>query len=1084
MTVDQQLAYFVLKGFNQRLCTRETVMRRAGPVRIKQGLALVMAAVMSSVVPVGTPAASADLRTESPGWPANPNWRRYVQTPSTPDVHPVGVVGTSGDVANPQGLTNPRAGEVTTLTATTPQRLSSSPVTLTFADARTRYVQLHVTRLGLTPAGDPAGTYVQLAELQVFGDDPSSNLAAGRPVAASDTIEAAGWGRSFLTDGVTDTQNGSAHGWTSTARGSTDTSASPVWVTIDLGSISTVSRVVLWPRTDTLSPDGRTASFPVDYSIRTSATDGQPPDSETRATVTGQSNPPVPTTIGGASIILDYGHEVGGFPTFDVSAVSGSPTLQAGYSETRTQIGPRGDGVPPWASGDPNRYNIYQVSRPGRITNPEIQGGQRYQQISLTTPGSISFRSVAIRYTAFRPRLDRNSGYFISSSDELNRYWHNGVYTTEVNQLPVGTTGPRWNTDDRSLDVPGSTEGAGLLTAGTAWTDYTVTFQTKITADQAGWMLRGQDAQHGYLLILDAADDTVPGGGPNVLQQISQSGGTYKTIANVPLPAPVLPGTWHTVKEVVSGTTVTTYLDGRRIASFDSAAFAPGTAAYATGSFGFRQFTGEQASFRRLSITSPDGLLYQNSLSNSAAIADFTIPGRNAVPLILDGAKRDRAVWSGDLAVEGPTVFYSSNATEYVRGSLELLGSWAGSDGYVSGSMPPQTPINTGPPGNTRNGYSASYSMYFVRVLAEYYQHTADREFVLRQWPLVAKELAWSAAQVGANGLFVTTSGNGADWDYYDGPKTGEVTAYNALYYRTLLDGVHLANAAGHPDVANQYAARAAALRTAINARLFNAETGIYELSDTVRGVVAQDANVLAIEFGVAPADKVPGILAKIKNELWTPAGPLPFSSGYQDTISPFISGFELNARFRAGDTTNALRLLTNTWSPMIAPGDLYTGTFWENESINGTQASNQTSMAHGWSAMPTSALSKYVLGIQPVEPGYRTWLVRPQPGDLAWTKGQAPTPHGPLAVAWSHNSASGQFTMRVQAPSGTSGTVAVPTFGRSIDIKVNGRSVWRRGRATGANAGVRSASLHGDYVELAVGAGQQNVSSAPTPAR
>ena len=87
--------------------------------------------------------------------------------------------------------------------------------------------------------------------------------------------------------------------------------------------------------------------------------------------------------------------------------------------------------------------------------------------------------------------------------------------------------------------------------------------------------------------------------------------------------------------------------------------------------------------------------------------------------------------------------------------------------------------------------------MYFVRDLAEYYQYTGDSAFVRKEWPIVANELAWSAAQVDANGLFVTDGSDGADWDYYDGDKTGEVTAYNALYYQTLVDGARMAKAVG-----------------------------------------------------------------------------------------------------------------------------------------------------------------------------------------------------------------------------------------------------------------------------------------------
>ena len=1019
---------------------------------------------VTAIALVGANTPSAQAHSTSPGWPANPNWQQYVQTPASTSVRPVKVVGTTGAVTDAGALTSTHGGR-TTLTAT-PKTITPSPVTVAITPTNTRYVRLDVTKLGLPAAGDPAGVYTQLAELQVFGTNPGTDLALDRTVTASESIEAAGWSTKYLTDGVTNTENANAHGYTSNAHGSADVSAAPVWVTVDLGSVQSVSSVVLWPRTDTLSPDGTTASFPVDYAVQT----GTPDAFTTQKSVTGQADPPVPVITGPASIILDYGHEVGGYPTFDVTAASGSPTLQAGYSETRTQLTPTGDGVSPWASGDSQRYDSYTVGQPGRITNAQIQGGERYEEITLTSPGSVTLSGAGIQYTPYKPKTTKNAGYFVSSSDELNKYWYDGAYTAQVNQMPVGTTGPRWNTDQRLLDVPGSSAGTGIVTRGTSWTDYTATFDTRVTTNQAGWTVRGSDDQNGYLLILDAANDTASGPGPNVLQEIGETDGNYQTIANVPLAKPIVAGTWHSVKEVVSGTKVTTFLDGVRIAGFDSAT--AGITAHPTGSVGFREFTGEEAGFRNLKVT--DGrTLYKSPLATPAAVQDFTIPGNNTVPLILDGAKRDRAVWSGDLAVEGPTLFYSTGTSEYIRGSLELLGSYAGSNGYVSGDRPPQTPIDTAAPGDVQGGYSASYSMYFVRDLAEYYQYTADTAFVRQEWSTVTKELAWSAEQVDGNGLFATDESDGADWDYYDGNKTGEVTAYNALYYQTLLDGTQLATATGHTALAKQYAARAAALKTAINSTLFNTTTGVYDLSNTVQGVVAQDANVLAIDFGVAPKDKVASILATIKSSLWTAHGTLPFSAGYQDTISPFVSGFELTARLGAGNTADAMQLLSDEWGPMIAPGDLYTGTFWENESTAGTQASSQTSMAHGWSTMPTSALSEYVLGAKPVTAGYRTWLVQPHTGDLAWTEGQAPTPHGNLVVKWSHDSKTGAFAMHVTAPKGTSGTIAVPTFGRSVTISVDGRTVYGHGKANALHA-----TAQGDYVNLTVGAGSYDITS------
>lgn len=1008
-------------------------------------------------------------------WPSNPHWTSYVEAPTSANVRPVKVVSTTGEVTNAAALTKAGSG-VTTMTATK-QTLTAHPVTVSFPDVQARYVRLDVTKLGLAPAGDPAGVYLQLAEMQVLAPDGTTNLAQGQPVTASESIVAAGWNPTYLTDGVTDSDDSSAHGYTSQAHSSADVSSSPVWVTIDLGSVQSVGSVVLWPRTDTLSDDGRTASFPVDFSVQTSATDDQSGSFTAQKSVAGQADPQPPTLSGDASIILDYGKDVGGYPTFDVTAADGNPTLQAGYSETRRQLTPRGDGVTPWASGDSQRYDTYTVSGPGVITNSQIQGGERYEEITLTSPGTISLSSAGIVFTPYLAGPSRYAGTFVSSSGELNKYWYDGVYTAELNQMPAGTAGPNWHLSGGALDVPGTTAGTALLRSGAAWTDYTASVETKIVNNQAGWMVRGQDATHGYLFILDDSTDTASGPGANVLQVLSEDGGNYHTIANVPLADPIAAGTWHQIATAVDGTTVTTSIDGTQVDTFDSAAFPAGTPAYDKGSFGIREFTPEEAQFRNLRVASSSATLYDNPLTAASAIATFNIPGDNAVPLILDGAKRDRAVWVGDLAVEGPTLYYSTGTSSYIRGSLELLGSYAGSNGYVTGDMPPTTPINTAAPGATVNGYSASYSMYFVKDLAEYYRYTADTAFVRREWPIVQRELAWSAAQVDAHGLLSTNGSDGADWDYYDATKTGEVTEYNALYYETLRDGAQLASVLGRGALARQYDATAVVVRHAINQRLFNTRTGVYDVSDSVRGVIAQDANVVAIDAGVAPAAKVKGILAVIKKKLWTAHGTKPFStSDYKDLISPYISGFELTARLGSGDTADAMSLLSREWGPMIAPGDDDTGTFWENESTSGTQGWDATSMAHGWSTMPTSALSEYVLGIRPASAGYKTWLVQPHAGSLKWVEGRAPTPHGKISVDWSHAAAAGHFTMLVRAPKATSGTIAVPTFGRTITITVNGRTAWKNGRLVRGEHRITSASRADGYISLHVSGGSYTI--------
>ena len=665
------------------------------------------------------------------------------------------------------------------------------------------------------------------------------------------------------------------------------------------------------------------------------------------------------------------------------------------------------------------------------------------QEITLASPGTVTLSFARIRSTIYPASAANYAGYFVSSSEELNKLWYDGAYTLDLNMLPPNSPGGYWNIANGYLTDTGG--DAGLLKSGYGWTDYTMSFQTRINGQQSGYVVRGASADDKYLLILDDNADTV--GPPNALQEVVFTAGTAHTIADTPISAPIQPGSWHSVSTKVSGTTVSTTVDGVPIASFDSSTFPAGVAPIPAGSVGFREDSGigEATEFRDLTVTAPDGsTLYTNPLSDPARLADFQAPGVNAGSLILDGAKRDRDVWEGDLSVSGPTLLYSLGNTQYLRDSLQLLGDYQLTSGFIEGRRAPGDPLNTSPLPGEVSQYSASYSMYFVPNLATYYTYTGDTAFVRQEWPVVQRELAWNAAQLDAQGLFETNASDGANW-HYD-VQTGAQTYYNVLYYRTLLAAATLADALGYPTT---YRAQAAALKTAINANLFNPSTGVYDISTTQRGSIAQDANTYAILYGVADPAKVQGILATMATSLDTPHGDLdvssPAPSGYHQLIGPFMGSYELWARFANGDTTGALGLLDREWGQMttVDPG----GVLWEVMGTDGTlhtpgingQGNGSTSLAHGWSTGPTSALSHYVLGIAPASPGYATWQVAPQPGNLAWAQGQAPTPHGPITVKWGQRA--GTFDLSVTAPRGTSGTITIPATAHST-IRINGKPV------------------------------------------
>ena len=69
----------------------------------------------------------------------------------------------------------------------------------------------------------------------------------------------------------------------------------------------------------------------------------------------------------------------------------------------------------------------------------------------------------------------------------------------------------------------------------------------------------------------------------------------------------------------------------------------------------------------------------------------------------------------------------------------------------------------------------------------------------------------------------------------------------------------------------------------------------------------------------------------------------------------------------------------------------------------------------HPWGAAPGNIIVRYLCGIRPLEPGFRKFLVDPQPGSLKYFKVKTPTPHGAVLLEMSEP---GRY--RLTVPEGT----------------------------------------------------------------
>ncbi len=404
--------------------------------------------------------------------------------------------------------------------------------------------------------------------------------------------------------------------------------------------------------------------------------------------------------------------------------------------------------------------------------------------------------------------------------------------------------------------------------------------------------------------------------------------------------------------------------------------------------------------------------------------------------VLVDGAKRDRTVWPGDLGVSVPTEYASLGDLAPTRNALTTLYQHQA----ASGELP-----YAGPEVNFYG--SDTYHLWTLIGTANYYQYSHDTAWLASEWANYKRALAYSLAKVGADGLMSVT-GTG---DWARGDQGGENIEANALLYQALVTGAALADVEGD---ATTWLSTAATIKATMNARLWDDDAGQYR-DNPASGLHPQDGNSLAVWFGLAPPDRARRISAALTTN-WNSFGATTPEKNSE--IGTFPGSMEIQAHLAAGDSTRALDLIRREWGYMLN-SPLGTGsTFWEGYLANGQfgYGGAYMSAAHGWSTGPTSALTFYVLGIRPttVTGGYD---IRPEPGDLAHAQGSLRTPLGDIKLAWQHDLHDRSFTEQLDAPGTAVSAVEVPTFGATTRVTVNGTLVWNGNRALAYGAHVEN---------------------------
>jgi alpha-L-rhamnosidase len=356
-----------------------------------------------------------------------------------------------------------------------------------------------------------------------------------------------------------------------------------------------------------------------------------------------------------------------------------------------------------------------------------------------------------------------------------------------------------------------------------------------------------------------------------------------------------------------------------------------------------------------------------------------------------DGAKRDRLVWIGDMHPETSTVSVVFGNHSVVTKSLNFAKQHTPLPGWMNGI--------------------SSYSLWWILIQHDWYMHSGDMDFLKQQETYLVNLLTQVSTCVKSDG-----TENLPGMRFLDGPSSDNTPAVHAglqaLTIISLKSGVQLLQFLGKEHT---------------------------DLIQKIDGIVEQMLKVVPDPNNNKQAAALM-VLAGLADAKTTNEKILAVDGAHR--LSTFLGYYVLQARAEAGDINGSLDVIRDYWGGML---DYGATTFWEDFNLdwvannisspidqlteNGKKDLHgdfgaycyigyRKSLCHGWASGPTAWLSKYVLGVNIVEPGCKVLKIEPQLGDLSWVEGVFPTPYGPVKLYNERDVETGKVSTKVlEAP-------------------------------------------------------------------
>lgn len=357
----------------------------------------------------------------------------------------------------------------------------------------------------------------------------------------------------------------------------------------------------------------------------------------------------------------------------------------------------------------------------------------------------------------------------------------------------------------------------------------------------------------------------------------------------------------------------------------------------------------------------------------------------NMQEYVWDGIKRDRLVWIGDMHPETTTIQAVFGEDDAVERSLDFIRE--------------ETPL----PG-WMNNY-ASYTMWYVIIVYDWYFHTGKKEFLEKQKEYLEGVAEQLSQYIDENGQDTVREGRFLDW-----PSEGKAKVVDAG-----VQAIHVWAVESLKKIFGILGDEKWVKKCEADLKKLRSYETDYEDS--------KQAAALLVINGMKDA-------AEVNEKLLRQGGARGMSS--------FMGYYILTARAMAGDYQGCLDCIREYWGGMLSLGAT---TFWEDFDVSWLENASRIdelpedgkvdvhgtygdycyvgyrhSFCHGWASGATPWLSENVLGIRVMEAGCKKVKIEPHLGDLEWAEGAYPTPYGIIRVEH-RKMKDGSIDTRIDAP-------------------------------------------------------------------